>query len=89
MAARKIELIIYDFCDNEICSAAVVVKAIADVCELLKCEGRIVLKPTLDVLVRREVYLGAFGLVVRPKPDRIVILQWIAGERENDLFCHE
>ena len=42
------------------------IQAVPDVCELLKCERRIVLEPKLNVLVRREFWrLRPFAWHVR------------------------
>ena len=66
MAAGQIKLIVNPFYDCKISSAATMIKAVADVSELLKRERCIVLEPKLNVLVRWKFWrlrLLCFGLV--------------------------
>ena len=51
MAAGQIKLIVIRSHNCEIGSATTMIQAVANVCELLKREGCIVLEPKLNVLV--------------------------------------
>ena len=52
VAANQVKLTVTRPYNCEVGSATTMIKAVANVCELLKREGCIVLEPKLDVLVR-------------------------------------